>query len=484
MSRQFPSVSGAFIVCIVLAATALLAFSFPEVPWGQWPGLLLMLFLITFAMSFPVEDPRGVTRSPVTTLCLAAIYLYGPGVGMLVAAFGALLSRLLVKEWPPWRVLGNSAQHGLSVFFAGLAFLGLGGRPGTELSVTHIPAIIGAVLALHTGNNFLVACFRSSVRRTRFLATLAAEVLELDVLVSNLLSFPLAVLLAVLFIRVHPLMLLSFLASLPFQRQALKLYFGRSQLYAQVVDALVIATDVNFPKAKGHARRVAELSVAIAREMRLADPAVEAVQVAALLHDVGMIGLDDLLERFANLSREESNRLKEHVLVGAEIARELPRRDIAYMVLSHHEHFDGTGYPRGLKGKEIPLGARILAVAETYESMTSGYPPYQSNHAPEEALQFIRDQAGRLFDPEVVQAFLRVWENERIPQAALSPSPSPLKGEGETEEEESSDGVGEEVGSPALQFVQDPANDGDRERPSLYTVRGQDPPPAEERRDP
>jgi len=387
---------------------------------------------------------------------------------------------LIVKRWPLWRVCFNGAQIGLSFFLAGLAYQAFGGKAGVLPNFFHIPAILALVLVDRVANSFFVGFFRSRLRQTSLFPTWAG--LALDLLWSNILSAPLAVLLAVLYLRVHPLVLLFFIVSLPFQRQALKLYFSRSQLYAQVVDALVIATDVNFPRAKGHARRVAELSVAIAREMHLADPAVEAIQVAALLHDVGMIGLDDLLERFANLSREESNRLKEHVLVGAEIARELPRRDIAYMVLSHHEHFDGSGYPRGLKGKEIPLGARILAVAETYESITSGYPPYQSNHAPEEALQFIRDQAGRLFDPEVVQAFLRVWENERKPETAVSPSPpaSPIKGEGEAEEEEG----GGETESPALQFVQDPGNDGDRGRPSLSTVGGQDPLPAEERRDP
>lgn len=421
------------ISVIILSATGVFLCAAYSLDWTTWPGLGLFFFLIAFTASFPVSDPKGVPVIPITTLVFTAIIVYGSLGGFLVASLGTIVSYILTRDWPLWRVLFNSAQIGLSFFLAGLAYQALGGRVGAPPTFFQVPAILVLVLVDRAANSFFVSFYRSRLKRASLLPTWAGLALEL--LWSNILSTPLAVLLAVLYLRVHPLILLVFLGALPFQRQALKLYFLRGQLYAQIVDALVIATDVNFPKAKGHSQRVAELSVAIAREMRLADPAVEAIRIGALLHDVGMIGLDDLLERFGDLSPKDARRLEEHVLVGAEIARELPRKDIALMVLSHHERYDGTGYPRRLKGREIPLGARIIAVAETYESMTAGYPPYQNSHSHGEALQFIQDQAGKMFDPEVVQAFVRVCENGAVAWIESPPSlpPSPLEGEGAEE---------------------------------------------------
>ncbi|MBI4278351.1 MAG: HD domain-containing protein [Armatimonadetes bacterium] len=254
-------------------------------------------------------------------------------------------------------------------------------------------------------NNFFTGFFFSRLRGTPLLATWLAWVR--DVFWSNVLTIPLAIILTTLYLRVHPVGLLAFLVSLPFQRQALRLYVERRSIYAQAVDALVVATDVNFPQAKGHARRVADTATAICREMGLPDTVTETVELGALLHDVGMIGLDDLLENLANLTEEEKGKLRDHVLIGADIARELPRPDIAQIVLLHHEHYDGSGYPRGLRGEGIPLGARIVAVAEVYESMVVGGFPYARPRPPAEVLRAIGQGAGTAFDPRVVQAFTR-----------------------------------------------------------------------------
>jgi putative nucleotidyltransferase with HDIG domain len=256
-------------------------------------------------------------------------------------------------------------------------------------------------------NNFFFALVVSQWRRTPFLNTWITGIREF--FGPNLLSIPTAYVLATLYERIHFTIILAYLMLLPLQWSWLRLYLRKRQLHAQIVDGLVVATDVNFPLGRGHARRVADLAVTIAREMRLGEAAVESVQFAALLHDVGMIGKDDLLDRSA-LTPEDTEGLRDHVRVGAEIARELPRNEIADAILRHHERYDGTGYPGGLSGDRIPLIARIIAVAEVVDSMASGAFPYVSASTPDGIVAHVTAERGRAFDPDVVDALLRVME--------------------------------------------------------------------------
>ncbi|MDR7522174.1 MAG: HD domain-containing protein [Armatimonadota bacterium] len=288
----------------------------------------------------------------------------------------------------------------------------LGGMPGQiEFSSVTLPAIIGGPLAHQVANNFFVSYAASRWRGTPFLSSWFDSFR--DLLWPNLLSIPTAVFLAILSIDVHHIVVMGYLALLPFQWQALRLYLKRRQLYTQIVDGLVVAADVNFPLGKGHARRVADLAVAIARKMLLSESIVESVQFAALLHDVGMIGKDDLLDRPV-LTMEDAENLLDHVRVGAAMARELPRKEIAEAILYHHERFDGTGYPGGLRGGEIPLPARIIALAEAVDSMAFGIFPYSPVSTRSAIVSAILSEKGKSFDPEVVDAFMRAVEGRNV----------------------------------------------------------------------
>jgi len=313
----------------------------------------------------------------------------------------------------------NGSFMGLSVALGGVAFRVLGGLPGQIELSSALAAFVVGPLVHQIANNFFVAFGLSRWRETPFVSTWLSGVR--DLLGPNLLSIPTAAFLAVLYTKVHYLWILAYLVLLWFQWEALRLYIKRRQLYAQIVDGLVVATDVNFPLSRGHARRVADLAVAISREMGLSETRVESIQFAALLHDVGMIGKDDLLDR-PILTAEDLEGLLDHVRVGAEVARELPRKEIATLILRHHEKYDGTGYPTGLKGEAIPHGARVLALAEAVDSMSSGGFPYNAPLSPESVRAHVAAERGRAFDPGVVDAFLRTLDKGSI---ALSPSGSP-----------------------------------------------------------
>jgi putative nucleotidyltransferase with HDIG domain len=233
-----------------------------------------------------------------------------------------------------------------------------------------------------------------------------------DLTFSNLLSVPTAALLVILSASISPLVLLLYLVALPLQRRVHQLLSQKTRIYAQAIDSLVLAMDANFPQGRGHSRRVADLAIAIAREMRLSDSATDSIELAALIHDVGLIGLDEV-ER-DTLTQQDLTRLHDHPNLGAAMMRELPNRSVVQIVKHHHERFDGTGYPDGLKGRRIPIGARIVGLAEVFDSLRAGGMTEGQALSPIEALQRIAAEAGKAFDPRVVEVFRVVWE-QRLP---------------------------------------------------------------------
>jgi len=264
-------------------------------------------------------------------------------------------------------------------------------------------------------NNLLVAFYFNRLRGTPLVSTWLSDVKEL--LVSNLLSIPTAALLAIFYKTVGPAVLLAYLVYLPLQRRAHVLYLQQKRIYDQAINSLVLAIDANFPQGRGHSRRVANVAAAIARQMRLSDKEVETIELAALLHDVGLIGTD-LSSELEGLS-EPSARFREHTRIGAELVRELPRRGIAGIIRHHHEKHDGTGYPDGLKGNEIPRGARILAVAEAFDSKLSGELLGKHPRSVESILNQMKGEAGKSFDPLVVDNLASAIESGAIDWLSL-----------------------------------------------------------------
>ncbi len=168
------------------------------------------------------------------------------------------------------------------------------------------------------------------------------------------------------------------------------------------------ALDLRDRETEGHTQRVTELTVRLAQAMGVPEAELVHIRRGALLHDIGKLGIPDaILLKPGPLSEEEWEVMRRHPdyafrwLAGIEFLR--PALDIPYC---HHERWDGGGYPRGLKGEEIPLAARIFAVVDVFDALTSDR-PYRKAWSRDEALRYIHEQAGRQFDPKVVEVFLR-----------------------------------------------------------------------------
>jgi putative nucleotidyltransferase with HDIG domain len=169
-----------------------------------------------------------------------------------------------------------------------------------------------------------------------------------------------------------------------------------------------------------HSAQVAYWGKATARKLAYAETDERSIFFAALLHDVGKIGVpDEILIKAGPLSAEEWTMMRLHPIVGANIVRSLkPIAHIAPLINAHQERYDGSGYPCGLKGDEIPLGARILAVVDAYEAMTNDR-VYRKARSSEEATQELKHNGGTHFDPNVVDAFLQVVTTRPAGNAAF-----------------------------------------------------------------
>ena len=181
----------------------------------------------------------------------------------------------------------------------------------------------------------------------------------------------------------------------------------------QLVTALVKLVESRDPYTAGHQQRVAFLSLAIARELKLDPVKQESLKIAAMLHDIGKVYVPlEFLNKPGRLSAREFNIIKHHPQVGFEILDSVEfEAPVSQMVLQHHERLDGTGYPQGLKDGEIIYEAKILAVADVVEAMSS-HRPYRPSRGMELALQEIKGKAGTHYDSQVVSACLHLFEQK------------------------------------------------------------------------
>jgi len=186
-------------------------------------------------------------------------------------------------------------------------------------------------------------------------------------------------------------------------------------LFMGSIQMLAGAVDEKDPYTRGHSDRVTKYSLMIAQEMGLDPGFLEILRVSAQLHDVGKIGIEDrILKKPGALTPEEFEIMKTHTTKGANILRPVPQlREMLPGIELHHEALNGRGYPYGLKGDEIPLLARVIAVADTFDALTTNR-PYQQAHDPEEALRIIQSVSGKRLDPKAVAALLTVFERGEI----------------------------------------------------------------------
>ena len=390
------------------------------------PWLFLILLATSaitsaFKVSLPLAK-SGSTMSVSYAVDFAALLLIGPNETMIVAvtsAWSQCTFRMKTKN-PFYRTLFSMACLAITVQAAGFAYELLGGVPGTlgnsvpELARPLVAAatmyfvfntsLIAVAVALATKQGFFGVWNQNFLwsAPSYFVGAGAAAIATYAVMYSGIWT---AVLSA---------------APLYLTYRTYKVYLGRidderrhveemADLHLATIEALALAIDAKDQTAQSHIRRVQVYATGIAKGLGMSETEIQGVKTAALLHDIGKLAVPEhILSKPGPLTQEEFQKIRVHPQVGAEIISAVPfPYPVAPLILSHHERWDGKGYPQGLKGEEIPLGARILSVVDYFDALTSDR-PYHKAMTNEAAVALLQQEAGRALDPSVVQMFVKM----------------------------------------------------------------------------
>ncbi|MFD8952842.1 HD-GYP domain-containing protein [Streptomyces xanthophaeus] len=418
--RVLPPGARAYILCAVLAAFACItpAVSAPGTPWGS-VALLAVLYLgcelVRVCPLLGSRMPEGI--GAFFPVLMAAVFLLPPSAAALVALPGGLAG--LVVERPAWvRRMWHAAQQAIAAWAAGQAFAllhgpaALGGGtsagPGpsgatADFPYAMLPAAVAAVtfclvLTALDGGVLVTAERRSAATAWRGLLTrsLAPHCLHglaglmMAVMWRSPYGLPAALL----------VLLPMYISCWVFAQ-----YHRERAAHRATIRALVQAVDIKDRYTRGHSERVGQASAMIARELGMAEDRLEVVRIAGILHDVGKLGVPTrLLRKDGPLTPEERRIIELHPEYGHEMVRGIDfLREARSAILHHHERVDGSGYPYGLTGEQIPVLARVVAVADAFDAMTSTRSYSRARPVPT-ALAELERCAGAQFDPAMVRA--------------------------------------------------------------------------------
>lgn len=403
-----------YIVLITTLAITLFIYLAPSLPLFSniWWAIIFFLTISTFAELISIALPKGGFVSIGFPIDFVLILVYGPALAMLISVLGALISEIIERKISWYKILFNASQFALSVGIAGVVYQYTGGIIGFQNFFRFIfPATLCAIIYCFI-NLVLVTMFISLDQRSRITAVWRINFKE--ILPSYLAEAPLGFLMAVIYVQAGVLGILLFFLPLLLAHRSFELYTKMRKMYLETIRTLAAAIDAKDPYTKGHSERVAQTSVALARELNLPERDIENIEYTALLHDIGKIGIDDrILGKSSKLSNEEFKKIKEHPIVGAKIIEPIDfLKDSYKAIYHHHERYNGDGYPDGLKEKNIPLSARIIAVADAYDAMGSDR-PYRKKLSKEKILKELTEQSGKQFDPQIVNALMLIPKRER-----------------------------------------------------------------------
>jgi putative nucleotidyltransferase with HDIG domain len=403
-----------YIGVITASAITLFIYLIPSLPSLPiiWPAFIFFLAISAFAEFIPVDLPSGGGISIGFPVDFVLILVYGPALAMLISALGALIAEIIERKKSWYKVMFNAAEYALSAGIAGLVYQYTGGIIGFQNFFKFaFPATLCA-LTYCLVNSILVTIVISFAQDSKISTVWRVNIKEM--IPSYLAEAPMGFLMAIVYTEVGIVGILLFFLPLLLARRSFELYTKMRKVYLDTIRALAAAIDAKDPYTKGHSERVAEMSLALAQELNLSDRDIENIEYTALLHDIGKIGIaDNILGKDSNLTDKEFDKIKEHSVMGAKIIEPVDFLKNSYeAIYHHHEKYNGKGYPDGIKEKDIPLSARIIAVADAYDAMGSDR-PYRKKLNKDKILNELKEQAGKQFDPEIIKALLSVLGRER-----------------------------------------------------------------------
>jgi len=404
-----------YYFAFIILGFLLFAFLVRDFPLQRFPEVLLFAFLIVVADTAQITLPRGGASIYASSpLDLAAIVLLGPAAAVLVEAVASFFSEVVVQRRAAYKYAFNVPLLIVTVGMAGLAYWAFPDA-WTRLDSPRflVPLAVSSIVyyAVNTAAISLVIALRGRKRwlqiwRQNYLWTF-----------THIFAFiPIGAIIALVYTAYGMWTLLLFLVPLFLARYSFKLYVDMKEAHINTVAALTSAIDANDPYTHGHSYRVSRYALRVGRALGLSARDLEILEYGALLHDIGKIAIEhEILLKKERLSDQEFLTLKQHPTIGADIVENLKfLREAAVLVRYHHEQPNGRGYPEGLKGEQIPIGARIILCCDAFDAMTSDR-PYRKGLPVESVVEQFQKFRGQQFDAEIADLILELIRTGRFP---------------------------------------------------------------------
>ena len=418
--RQMQLYAGALLAVALLLGGPILRDNIPTEPWP-----LIALFVLTLVLSnLAVELPFAVSLSFTFAPIFAGILQAGPAGGALLGVASAVSFQEVREHKPPVLMLVNVCQLFIAGLLAGWVHVsiseGLDGRAGQGLSSLGLGFVAPgfAVAAFFLLNLLLVGValsLKTGIGWADTLRALSPGSYWVSLLVLALLGYVMAQLISIQSWFGLLLLVLPFTMA----RRTFRVYVELTEAYTSTVRSLVTAIEAKDPYTRGHSERVADYACRLGERMGMPTAEIDLIERAALLHDVGKIGISlDTLVSPEKLTPDEVNAIRQHPALGSDLVGDVEfLSDIVDVVRHHHERCDGAGYPDGLVGERISIPARILAIADAYDAMTSdrAYRPRMTDAQARDELHRVADSQ---LDGDLVRQFTTMLSEDRVEGAS------------------------------------------------------------------
>lgn len=380
----------------------------------------MVLAIITESLQVTYRDTSISVGFAVT---LASFMLFGPFVTSIIVSVGFLFrvtkkgeQRVHFLNTPWFKSLFNAMDMIITIFCASTIANLIYPIPkyiyftdNVDFIGLLVPGVIFS-MAFSVINAILVAGLFSTMAPNSF-RHYFKEFFGLTFLSTISIGMFLGLILAILFNALGVIGSFLFFLPILYARYTFKLYVDMKDAYLVTIRALATSMDAKDHYTQGHSERVSQYAETIARGMNLSFDTVEIIRTAAMLHDIGKIGVpDNILNKPSKLSDEEYLICQRHAEIGHSIVKGISYLDdIKEIIRNHHEHYDGTGYPDGIGGDRVALSTYIVALADAYDAMSSDR-PYRTALPDNQVLKIIKEERGHQFHPEVVDTFLTLKE--------------------------------------------------------------------------
>ena len=408
-------------ILIIMGLSILLLFVI--VHFYSIPDYFIFIILTTLSIlveSLIVPVPIGAAVSVGFAVGFTAMIIVGPLGAAISSSIGVMLrcvtlpngSKMHIGNTPLYKVLFNGAQIFISIGLTSTVYYMLTGNTFADINFYRniIPLLVSICVHVLL-NTIIMTKLLSMINNQSFKSMFIKNIKWL--LPNCFIIASLGIFLSILYLNYGTAIMLLFFGPLLLARHSFKLYLEMKQVYIETVYALTKAVEAKDKYTNGHSQRVAEYAEKLSEKMKLGDKRIENLKTAALLHDVGKIGImDNILNKPGKLTDEEFEVIKKHPEIGVEILSSVDfLKEIRDIILNHHEKYDGTGYPSGLKGDEVPIEAYILSIADAFDAMTSDR-SYRKGMTVEKAINIIEKDAGTHFHPLVAEQFIELIKKE------------------------------------------------------------------------